>query len=173
MKILYPFIFLLVSFSAAAQFGTISGVVTTADGQPAEHVNIFVKGTGKGGVTDAKGRYEIRRVSQGANTVTVSFVGFDPKEQTIEVVAGQTVELNFVLNETAQQLNEVIVEGSRQNVFSKSQSDYVAKVPLKNLENPQVYTTITKELLKQQLVYSVDDAVRNAPGVQRMWEATG
>jgi iron complex outermembrane receptor protein len=44
---------------------------------------------------------------------------------------------------------------------------------LENLENAQVYSTITKDLLKQQMIFSVDDAVKNAPGIQKMWEATG
>ncbi|MBC8153921.1 MAG: TonB-dependent receptor, partial [Bacteroidetes bacterium] len=71
------------------------------------------------------------------------------------------------------QLQEVIVTGSRANRFARTSSDYVGKMPLKNLENPQVYNTIGKELLTEQLVFSVDDAMRNAPGVQKMWEATG
>jgi iron complex outermembrane receptor protein len=46
-------------------------------------------------------------------------------------------------------------------------------MPLKNLENPQVYTTVGKELLTEQLVFSVDEATRNVPGLQKMWDATG
>ncbi|RYF46526.1 MAG: TonB-dependent siderophore receptor, partial [Cytophagaceae bacterium] len=35
------------------------------------------------------------------------------------------------------------------------------------------YNTIGKELLTEQLIFTVDDAVRNAPGIQKMWNATG
>jgi iron complex outermembrane receptor protein len=76
------------------------------------------------------------------------------------------------LKVSGRQLQEVVVSGGR-NKFARNSSDYVAKMPLKNIENPQVYTTITKELMNNQLVFSVDDAMRNATGVQRMWEATG
>ncbi len=41
------------------------------------------------------------------------------------------------------------------------------------MENPQVYTTISRELLADQLVFSVDDGLRNATGLQKMWDATG
>jgi iron complex outermembrane receptor protein len=46
-------------------------------------------------------------------------------------------------------------------------------MPLRNLENPQVYSSISKELMADQLSFSIDDATRNAPGLQKMWEATG
>jgi iron complex outermembrane receptor protein len=46
-------------------------------------------------------------------------------------------------------------------------------MPFSNLENPQVYATVGKELLTEQLVFSVDDATRNVSGLQKMWEPTG
>ncbi|HEY4208238.1 MAG TPA: TonB-dependent receptor [Puia sp.] len=70
------------------------------------------------------------------------------------------------------QLPTVVVTGSI-NKFVRDSSEYVAKMPLRNLENPQVYTTITKDLLADQLLFSVEDALRNAPGLQKMWDATG
>ncbi|HEY4063350.1 MAG TPA: TonB-dependent receptor [Puia sp.] len=73
----------------------------------------------------------------------------------------------------ARPLQEVIVTAATINKFARDSSDDVAKMPLKNLENPQVYTTITKDLLADQLLFSVDDALRNAPGLQKMWDATG
>jgi iron complex outermembrane receptor protein len=65
------------------------------------------------------------------------------------------------------------VRGSRANRFNRSGSVDVAKMPLKNLENPQVYATVGKELLTEQLVFTVDDTTRNVPGLQQMWEPTG
>jgi outer membrane receptor for ferric coprogen and ferric-rhodotorulic acid len=42
-------------------------------------------------------------------------------------------------------------------------------MPLKSIENPQVYSSIDKVVLDNQLIYTVDDALRNVTGVQRMW----
>jgi iron complex outermembrane receptor protein len=36
-----------------------------------------------------------------------------------------------------------------------------------------VYATVGKELLTEQLAFSVEDATRNVPGLQKMWDATG
>jgi iron complex outermembrane receptor protein len=70
------------------------------------------------------------------------------------------------------QLQQVVVTGGI-NKFARDSSDYVARMPLKNMENPQVYSTITRDLLNDQLVFSVDDGLRNATGLQKMWDATG
>ena len=40
-------------------------------------------------------------------------------------------------------------------------------------ENPQVYSTIGADLMQEQSAFTVDDAIKNAPGLQKMWEATG
>jgi iron complex outermembrane receptor protein len=41
------------------------------------------------------------------------------------------------------------------------------------MENPQVYNSVSTEILKQQAVTRYDDAFRNIPGVFRTWESTG
>lgn len=66
----------------------------------------------------------------------------------------------------AKKIDEVII-----NSYIKKDSDYVNKMPLKSIENPQVYSSIDKVVLDNQLIYTVDDALRNVTGVQRMWSA--
>jgi iron complex outermembrane receptor protein len=134
---------------------------------------VALKGTAKGATTNGKGEFEIRNVESGTHTIIASFVGLQTSEQTVEVKAGEASVISFTLNETSQQLSEVVVRGERANKFTEPKSDYVSKMPLKNLENPQVYTSISKELLVGQMVFAVDDAVKNAAGMSKMWDATG
>ncbi|HCQ77900.1 MAG TPA: TonB-dependent siderophore receptor, partial [Leeuwenhoekiella sp.] len=49
----------------------------------------------------------------------------------------------------------------------------VSKMPLADIENPQVYNTITSSLLEEQIVTNFDDALKNAPGIDKLWESTG
>ncbi|WP_332369194.1 carboxypeptidase-like regulatory domain-containing protein [Spirosoma telluris] len=173
-KSLLGLLFLLSTLpSLAQQTAIIRGHVQTSDGNPAEAVTVSLKGKGQGTITNAKGDFTISHIKLGTYQIQVSAIGLKTTEQTVTVNDGQPLVVDFTLQENAAQLNEVIVNGSRTNRFSRSSSDYVSKMPLKNLENPQVYNTIGKELLTEQLVFSVDDAMRNAPGVQKMWEATG
>jgi iron complex outermembrane receptor protein len=162
-----------VSLSAQAQRGAIQGRIVTADGQPAASVSVGIQGTTRGADTDAQGNYRISGLTPGVYSLGVRLVGFGAQERNVTVAAGQTVTQDFQLSESQQQLQEVVVQGARTNKFARTESEYVSKMPLKNLENPQVYATVGKELLTEQLVFTVDDAIRNAPGVQRMWEATG
>ncbi|WP_019991284.1 TonB-dependent receptor [Rudanella lutea] len=157
----------------AQQQGLIQGIVTTSDSNPAAGVTVVLKGKGQGAVSNEKGAYVLNRVKAGTYTLQVSAVGLKTAEKEVTVGPGETVTLNFTLIETTAQLQEVIVSGSLTNRFARPTSDYVSKMPLSNIENPQVYNSIGKELLTEQLVFTVDDAMRNAPGVQKMWEATG
>lgn len=164
----------LVSGAVCAQTaGTIEGHVKASDGKPVEAVTVSLQAKGQGSLTDADGYYLLRRVKPGTYTVQVSAVGLKTAQKDVTVTAGERITADFVLQENTAQLQEVIVNGSPTNRFARPSSDYVAKMPLKNLENPQVYSTISKELLTEQLIFTVDDAVRNVPGLQKMWEATG
>lgn len=46
-------------------------------------------------------------------------------------------------------------------------------MPLKDLENSQVYTTITSDLLQSQAVSTFAEALDNAAGVNQLWSSTG
>lgn len=46
-------------------------------------------------------------------------------------------------------------------------------MPLKFIENTQVYSSIDKTTLENQNIFTVDDAFRNVTGLQKMWNATG
>ncbi|UHG92006.1 TonB-dependent receptor [Spirosoma oryzicola] len=167
-------IVLMLPVSLLAQsVATIKGKVTTADGDPAEYVTVSLKGKGQGSITNGKGEYTINRVKAGTYTVQATAVGLKTSEKEITLTASESATLDFMLAESTAQLQEVIVSTGRINKFARTNSDYVSKMPLKNIENPQVYNTIGKELLTEQLVFTVDDAMRNAPGIQKMWEATG
>src|SRR5690606_34807581 len=152
-----------------AQTGTISGTVTTFDGSPAESVNVRIKGTNRGATVDRSGNYQINNVHPGRLSIVASFIGLETQERMVTVADGETVIVNFVLRESAAQLREVIVSSQR----PANKPTNVAKIPLKNLENPQVYNTVSAELMKQQVITSYDDALRNVPGITRTWEATG
>jgi len=153
------------------QFAHIKGKVTTADGKPAPYVTVQITGTTKGAVTDENGEFSIRRLTPGTYTLHITLVGFEPVEKQVTTEAGQTAHVSFELQLNDKQLQEVVISGQRR--LTSSSSDYANKMTLKNLENAQTSVTISKELLKEQVVLTVDDAMRNVPGLTKMWDATG
>ena len=69
-------------------------------------------------------------------------------------------------------LEEVIINTNKYK-YKREKSTTVSKMPLNNIENPQVYNTVTSELMKEQLVTNFSDALKNATGITRLWESTG
>jgi TonB-linked SusC/RagA family outer membrane protein len=99
---------LLIAFSSAAlaQGGAVNGTVTDTGGEPLIGVNVLVKGTVNGAITDIDGRYALQQV--GPQSVLVfSYVGYLSREI---IVGGQTV-INVQLSEDSQSLEEVVVVG--------------------------------------------------------------
>jgi iron complex outermembrane receptor protein len=68
-----------------------------------------------------------------------------------------------------QDLEKVTVRANRK----PEKSEYVAKMPLKRVENPTVYNTVESRVLKEQVITNFDAAMKNVPGVSKLWEPTG
>src|SRR5688500_18661100 len=87
-----------------AQF-TVSGkVVTSEDQSPLPGVNILLKGTTNGTITDSNGEYSIG-INSGDDILVFSFVGFNIQEVP---VSGRSV-IDIILTSDARQLSEVVV----------------------------------------------------------------
>ena len=99
---------LLMFFSLAffAQEIDVKGVVKdAATGETLPGVSVVVKGTTVGTETDFDGAYQLKKVKRGA-VLVFSYLGM----QTKEVVADKEV-INVTLEESAQQLDEIVVVG--------------------------------------------------------------
>ena len=145
--------------------GQVRGTVLLPGGAPADYVSVALQGTTCGETTDERGQFQLRRVATGSYTLVVSFVGYETQQVPVEVRAGETTQVPaLTLVRSDQQLQEVVVNGSRANKFARRESDYIARMPLKNLENPQSYSVAAKELLKEQDVTDVVSALRAIPG---------
>jgi TonB-dependent SusC/RagA subfamily outer membrane receptor len=97
-------LFLLISSMAWAQERTITGKVTSADdGSGLPGVNVLVKGTNNGSVTDVDGKFSISASAE--NTLVFSFIGFISQE----IAVSQQTTINVALQSDVQQLTEVVV----------------------------------------------------------------
>lgn len=174
-KFLYVIgLFFIVTATAFAQqnFGKIKGTITTSDSELAVGVNVILKNSKYGTITNEDGAFEFNRVKANTYTLQVSLTGYETLEQEVIVSANETTTLNLQLKVSNKQLKEVIITGNRGKAFPK-QSTYVSKMPLKNIENPQVYNIVSSELIKEQAITNYEDALKNVPGIQKLWESTG
>ena len=149
------------SARSAQRTGTITGVVRTSDGQPAALVSVGLPRLGRGTTTADDGSFSIAGVEPGAQVLQVSFVGLKQQQQTIRVEAGQTVRADFALTESAADLSEVIVTGT--SVINRPAS--ASKADLAPLDQPQSVGVVSSQVIQDQQVNRLGDALRNVSGV--------
>lgn len=175
MKNPFPMLLLfLISSVAFSQNNTITGTITDASKNPLFGVNITLKNTTKGTQSDESGDFEITNIENGDYYLIISYLGFKTKEIPVSITANKSQTLgSIVLYEGNEILSEIVIQGERTNKFSRKKTAYVSKLPLKDIENTQVYSTVTNELLQSQVVTNFDDALKNATGVEQLWSSTG
>jgi hypothetical protein len=104
-SLLISFALLFTASLAFAQDRTISGKVTSAeDGTGVPGVNVVVKGTTTGAVTDLDGNYKLSVPADGG-TLVFSFIGLQTQEQQI----GNRSVINITMAADTEQLEEIIV----------------------------------------------------------------
>ena len=98
--------FMLLTGVLYGQGKTISGTVGSEEEGPLPGVNVLVKGTSTGTVTDIEGNYNLS-VPAGSDTLVFSSIGYANQEVGI----GSQTTINVTLGEDIQSLSEVVVIG--------------------------------------------------------------
>lgn len=170
-KTKYNFTFLILIFSLlnvgfiqAQTTGQISGSVITNDGNASQGVVVKLIEINKSAVTNASGNYDFKKVPFGKYTLEVTMTGYASSTETVEVTeqAPSTV-VDIRVNSSVENLEDVVIRTGG-NRFAKKESFDVAKMPLKNIENSQVYIVVSKELMKEQVITDYNSAFKNVPG---------
>ncbi len=95
----------------ALQAQILEGIVRDADtGETLPGVNIVLEGTTQGTVTDIDGQYSLR-VPAGSNVVVFSFVGYTPRQISVNIEENQTLVRNVDLSSDITTFEEFVVVG--------------------------------------------------------------
>ena len=102
---------------------TVTGTIVDETGEPLPGVNVVIKGTTVGTVSDLDGHYSIT-VPHGVNTIVYSFIGMNSLELPIN-----SGRMDVNMETDVQQLSEVLVTGYGKqrpsfNFRSKKEDDY-------------------------------------------------
>lgn len=118
--------------SPNSNLAEVSGRVTNAAGEPIIGVNILIKGTSQGTVSDADGRYSLQ-VPENAILI-FTFIGY----QRMEISVGSRTTVDVQLQEDVKALDEVVIaygktsaEATTSNIFT-IKSDAIQKQPVTN-----------------------------------------
>lgn len=130
-------VLMLVSGVAWAQDRTISGRVTSADdGSALPGVNVLLKGTQTGSITDVDGVYKLSIPASGG-TLVFSFVGYT----TQEIAVGSRSVIDAQMASDIRQLSEVVVTGygvqekrTLTGSISSVKGDVLQNLPIQTLD---------------------------------------
>jgi iron complex outermembrane receptor protein len=153
-------------------YGAIKGKITTNDNRAAASVTIRVKGSNKNAITAEDGTFTIPRIAAGNYELEISLVGYETQVQAVMVEKNQTTAVALQLQLSNTQLQEITISTGK-NKFADKETEQIARLPLKNLENPQVYQVVGKALMQEQLVIERTDIYRNIPGAVPNFSAGG
>ena len=96
----------MIGILAFAQGRSVEGVITDASGEPMIGVNVLVKGTTNGAVTDMDGKFVIHKVKS-SDMLSVSYIGYTSQD----IKVGSRNSFTITLREDSKTLDEVVVIG--------------------------------------------------------------
>ena len=136
--------------------GTVKGIITDkTDKTPLIAVNIVIKGTTVGTVTNYNGEY-VLPIKAGTYTLQYSYMGYETLEETITIEDGQILELNKVLSAVTFMGEEIVV-----TMQAKGQLSAVNQ----QLRSNQIVNVVAAERIRELPDENAAQAISRLPGV--------
>jgi len=149
---------LLITFCSMSVFsqGTVRGVITDkSDKTPLIAVNIIIKGTTIGTVTNFNGEY-VLPLKTGTYTIQYSYLGYETAEETVTIEDGQILELNKALSSVTIMGEEIVV-----TMQAKGQLSAVNQ----QLRSNQIVNVVAAERIRELPDENAAQAISRLPGV--------
>lgn len=147
MKIqFYSTILFFTGLGLTSQAQTIRGTVSDTS-QTIIGATVSVQGQPQRSGTNATGKYELKLAKAGTYTVVVSYIGFVKQQKTVTVAANETKDLDFLLLANKNDLENVVVLGSR----SAPRSNLDTPVPVDVVDIKKITQNIPQVSLNQIL----------------------
>lgn len=122
---------------AAQATGTIRGTVRNAeDNAPIGGARVSIEALRMATLTNADGRYELRNVPGGPQSVSARFIGFGLELREVLATPGQTVVADFQLRPQALLMSEIVVTGVSEATSRAKLPFTVAKVTTEAIPVP-------------------------------------
>lgn len=110
---------ILISFQTFAQTADLKGKVHDSRGNAIPYISVFIKQLNRATTANEAGEFTIANIQNGAYEITISGVGFQTRVITATVPGADLV---IRLEESSEQLSEVVVEGKSETQLAKEQS---------------------------------------------------
>ncbi len=149
MKHIFILLLLLSNILRANDTFDISGKVTT-NNESLPFVNIYLKGTKTGTVSQENGNFIIENIPEGDYVLVASFTGFKTFQKQISL-QGKNIIIDINLEEV-ELLDEIVITGTLK--------------PVKRLESPVPVEVYSPTFLKKNPTPNIFEALQNVNGVR-------
>jgi iron complex outermembrane receptor protein len=140
-------------------------LVLQDSGEPLAYATIFVNGASVGR-SDKQGLLH-HKLSIGRNRISVSSLGYLKQLKEIYVKEGNNPEVIFNMVTDQNSLQTIEVVGRKESSYRNSNTFSGTKTDMSWKEVPQAISYVTKETIEDQLVFKVNEAIRNVSGVSQ------
>ncbi|RXM38969.1 TonB-dependent siderophore receptor [Chryseobacterium sp. CH21] len=164
----------LSSNSLSAQQGDrIHGKIMLSEKAPVKNAILRLVNTSYQAKTNNLGEYYFENVPPGEYTLQVVLNDIELMREPIHIQK-DVYEIPAIYAPLHNNVIEgITVYAVSRNKFLDKDSTSVAKMPLKVLENPQAYTSINQQIMKEQLTYDISEVLKNVPGMVKMQGSPG
>ncbi|EFK34729.1 Ferric-pseudobactin 358 receptor precursor [Chryseobacterium gleum] len=164
----------LSSNSLSAQQGDrIHGKIMLSEKAPVKNAVLRLVNTSYQAKTNNLGEYYFENVPPGEYTLQVVLNDIELMREPIHIQK-DVYEIPAIYAPLHNNVIEgITVYAVSRNKFLDKDSTSVAKMPLKVLENPQAYTSINQQIMKEQLTYDISEVLKNVPGMVKMQGSPG
>lgn len=110
---------------------TISGIITSG-AAPLSGVNVLVKNSARGSISDLEGRYSV--TASANDTLVFTYLGYKP----LEVAVGSAPILNVVMEVDAQALDAVVINAGYYTTTDKKRTGSIARVTAAEIDQQPI-----------------------------------
>ena len=124
----------------------IAGHVLDAHtGEHLSFVNVQVKGTALGCLTDESGHFYLKNLPEGELTIVFSMIGYETEERTIQLHRDTLIEMNVEIAETSFMIDNVVVTANKYETKQKEVATIV------NVISPLIIESTTSNTMADVL----------------------
>ena len=135
-RILFSLLALCTGTGLFGQMISVNGLVTEDNGEPLYGVNILVKSSGDGTITDFDGKFELKNIAVN-DTLVFSYLGFDTQNVPVN---GRSL-IDVMMSSSSELLDEVVVVGygiQRKSdvtgAITRVKSEEIQKIPTTSVD---------------------------------------
>ncbi len=145
------------SVSIFGQSGTVRGMIYDKDSkEPLTGANIIIKGTSLGAASDVDGKYIIRNIPVGKQTIIISYIGYNTLTDEIDFSENRTLEQDFYLKPQA-------IEG--QTVTVTAQAEGQLSAINQQLQSNTIENVVSKARIRELPDVNAAESIGRLPGV--------